>query len=375
MLLASVVAGRVGGGGDDRRGRRSVSVHADHRWRRRRLLRTQDAATCADRRTKPRRGCRSCRRSWRFSSRRVSAPLLTDIRRRLDTKGAPPSRQIARLQRLIDYLNNSLRNQFFAPIAFVLGLPVHLVHAIEVWRGEVGPHIPDWLRAVGEFEALACLAGFAFERPEHPFPKSSRRDLLRGRQIGHPLIPPRQCVHNVCLDEKTRLILISGSNMSGKSTMLRTIGTNLVLAQAGTRSGPKRLDVLGLSSRHGHADPRFAAKRRITVLRGRQPAQSRRRLVAAAAVPCSSSSTKSCREPIRTTGSIGSEGVFARLVTRGAIGLDDDARPGAHRAGQPPRQPRDQLPFRGFALDGKMTFDYRIRSGVVQKSNALESCG
>jgi hypothetical protein len=172
-----------------------------------------------------------------------SAPLLTDIRRRLDTQGLPPSRQIARLQRLIDYLNNSLRNQVFATIAFVLGLPVHLVHAIEVWRGEVGPHIPDWLRAVGEFEALACLAGFAYERPDHPFPEIlDGGSCFEATAIGHPVIPKTLCVSNdVALDERTRLILISGSNMSGKSTMLRTIGTNLVLAQAGAPVRAQRL--------------------------------------------------------------------------------------------------------------------------------------
>jgi hypothetical protein len=302
-----------------------------------------------------------------------SAPLLTDIRRRLDTHGLPPSWQIARLQRLIDYLNNSLRNQFFAPIAFVLGLPVHLVHAIEVWRGEVGPHIPDWLRAVGEFEALACLAGFAYERPEQPFPEildaGTRFDAS---EIGHPLIPRSQCVsNNVCLDEKTRLILISGSNMSGKSTMLRTIGTNLVLAQAGTTVRARRL-----------ATSVFQIG---TAMRIHDSLQSGESLFYAAVSRLKSVVDLSSRgrpllflfdEILQGTNShdrlIGSEGVIRALVTRGAIGLVTTHDLALTELVNRLDSHAINFHFEDSLIDGKMTFDYRIRPGVVQKSNALE---
>jgi MutS domain V len=302
-----------------------------------------------------------------------SAPLLTDIRRRLDTQGLPPSRQIARLQRLIDYLNNSLRNQVFATIAFVLGLPVHLVHAIEVWRGEVGPHIPDWLRAVGEFEALACLAGFAYERPEQPFPEildaGTRFDAS---EIGHPLIPRTQCVpNNVRLDEKTQLILISGSNMSGKSTMLRTIGTNLVLAQAGTTVRAQRL-----------ATSVFQIG---TAMRIHDSLQSGESLFYAAVSRLKSVVDLSSRgrpllflfdEILQGTNShdrlIGSEGVIRALVTRGAIGLVTTHDLALTELVNRLDSHAINFHFEDSLIDGKMTFDYRIRAGVVQKSNALE---
>jgi len=302
-----------------------------------------------------------------------SAPLLTDIRRRLDTQGLPPSRQIARLQRLIDYLNNSLRNQVFATIAFVLGLPVHLVHAIEVWRGEVGPHIPDWLRAVGEFEALACLAGFAYERPEQPFPEildaGTRFEAI---QIGHPLIPRSQCVsNNVCLDEKTRLILISGSNMSGKSTMLRTIGTNLVLAHAGTTVRAQRLST--------------SVFQMGTAMRIHDSLQSGESLFYAAVSRLKSVVDLSSHgrpllflfdEILQGTNShdrlIGSEGVIRALVTRGAIGLVTTHDLALTEMVNRLDSQAANFHFEDSLIDGKMTFDYRIRPGVVQKSNALE---
>ncbi len=302
-----------------------------------------------------------------------SAPLLIDIRRRLDTQGLPPSRQIARLQRLMGYLNNSLRNQVFATIAFVLGLPVHLVHAIEVWRAEVGPHIPEWLRAVGEFEALACLAGFAYERPEQPFPEIVETGArFEASEIGHPLIPRSQCVsNNVCLDERTRLILISGSNMSGKSTMLRTIGTNLVLAQAGTTVRAQRL-----------ATSVFQMGTAMRIHDSLQSGESLfyaavSRLKSVVDVPSNGRPLLFLFDEIlQGTNShdrlIGSEGVIRALVARGALGLVTTHDLALTEMVDRLDAKAINCHFEDSLIDGKMTFDYRIRPGVVQKSNALE---
>jgi len=299
--------------------------------------------------------------------------LLAEIRRRLQTQGTPPSRQIARLQRLIDYLNNCLRNQFFVPIAFVLRLPVHLVHAIEVWRADVGPHIPDWLRAVGEFEALACLSGFAFEHPDYPFPKIAETGVcFDARQLGHPLIPAHQCVRNdLRLDEQTRLVLISGSNMSGKSTMLRTVGTNVVLAQAGA---PVRAEALTLS-----------VLQLGTAMRIRDSLQSGESLFYAAVsrlkavVDCARNGRPLLflfDEILQGTNShdrlVGSEGVLRALVERGAIGLTTTHDLALTQIVQRLGSRAVNVHFEDALVDGKMAFDYRIRPGVVQKSNALE---
>ena len=308
-----------------------------------------------------------------IEEQRFTAPLLADIRRRLDTQGVPPSRQIARLERLMGYLNNSLRNQFFAIIAFMLGLPVHLVHAIEVWRAEVGPHIPDWLRAVGEFEALACLAGFAYERPDHPFPEIlDGGSCFEATAIGHPVIPKTLCVSNdVALDERTRLILISGSNMSGKSTMLRTIGTNLVLAQAGA---PVRAQRLATSTfRIG------------TAMRIHDSLQSGESLFYAAVsrlksivdVPADGSPLLFLFDEIlQGTNSHdrlqGSEGVLRALVNRGALGLVTTHDLALTEMVNRLDSKAVNFHFEDSLVDGKMTFDYRIRPGIVQKSNALE---
>jgi hypothetical protein len=308
-----------------------------------------------------------------LEQKQFEARLLTDIRRRLNTQGLPPSRQIARLQRLINYLNNSLRNQFFAPIALMLGLPVHLVHAIEVWRGDVGPHIPDWLRSVGEFEALACVAGFSYERPDQPFPEIvDAGTRFEATAIGHPLIPRAQCVSNdLCLDEQTRLILISGSNMSGKSTMLRTIGTNLVLAQAGGAVRAQRLATsvfqIGTAMRiHDSLQSGeslfYAAVARLKAVVG-MPNDGRPLLFL-------------FDEILQGTNShdrlIGSEGVLRALVNRGAVGLVTTHDLALTEMVGRLDSKAVNFHFEDSLVDGKMTFDYRIRPGIVKKSNALE---
>ena len=301
------------------------------------------------------------------------SPLLADIRRRLDTQGLPPSRQIARLQRLMNYLNNSLRNQFFAAIALVLGLPVHLVHAIEVWRAEVGPRIPEWLRAVGEFEALACLAGYSYERADQPFPQIlDAGTRFEATAIGHPLISRGQCISNdVCLDEQTRLILISGSNMSGKSTMLRTIGINLVLAHAGAPVRAERLTTSPL--------------RLGTAMRIHDSLQGGESLFYAAVSRLKSVVATAATGPpllflfdeiLQGTNShdrlIGSEGVLRALVNRGAVGLVTTHDLALTDMVNRLDSQAVNFHFEDSLIDGKMTFDYRIRPGVVQKSNALE---
>lgn len=299
--------------------------------------------------------------------------MLTKIRQRLETQGSPPSRQIDRLQRLIEYLNNSLRNQFFVPIAFVLRLPVHLVHAIETWRLNVGPQFPDWLRAVGEFEALACLSCFAFEHPDYPYPQLVETGAcFDAKQIGHPLIPASQCIRNdLRLDEQTRLVLISGSNMSGKSTMLRTVGTNLVLAQAGApvRAEGLTLSVLELG----------------TAMRIRDSLQSGESLFYAAVsrlkavVDCTRNGKPLLflfDEILQGTNShdrlVGSEGVLRALVERGAIGLTTTHDLALTQIVERLGSRGVNVHFEDVLKNGKMTFDYRIRPGVVQKSNALE---
>src|SRR5205085_2886934 len=84
--------------------------------------------------------------------------------------GAAPSQRIAQLGNLLDLLN-SRRNQFFAPVAYLMLWGTQMAHAIEAWRARSGPRIAAWLEVVGQFEALCALASYGYENPADPFPE------------------------------------------------------------------------------------------------------------------------------------------------------------------------------------------------------------
>jgi DNA mismatch repair ATPase MutS len=110
----------------------------------------------------------------------------------------------------------------------------HVLFALERWRRSVGPHVRDWLEAAGEIDALACFAAVRHDNPSWCQPRLVEQRVLRATALAHPLIPDtRRVANDVTVGPPGSTLLITGSNMSGKSTLLRAIGLNAVLAQAG----------------------------------------------------------------------------------------------------------------------------------------------
>ena len=128
----------------------------------------------------------------------------------------------------------------------------HIALAVDRWRRRHGAQVRVWLETVAEFEALSSLASYRYEQVGDPFPEIVSLDgrkasgaLFEATELGHPLLPAATMVRNdVSLSSDTQLLVISGSNMSGKSTLLRTVGVNAVLALAGA---PVRAQSLRLS--------------------------------------------------------------------------------------------------------------------------------
>lgn len=141
---------------------------------------------------------------------------------------------LRKLERLAATMTERNKEWFYAiSRALLVGTQTFL--AIEKWRTQHGRSLREWLRAWGEFESLLALAGYAYEHPGNTFPQLSRdRTMLEAKGLGHPLLPVATCVLNdVSLNEYVKFYVISGSNMAGKSTLLRAIGLNAVLAYAG----------------------------------------------------------------------------------------------------------------------------------------------
>src|SRR5262249_4611921 len=115
---------------------------------------------------------------------------------------------------------------------------VQVAFTAEAWKHSHGKQLRRWVGIAGEVGAVGLLGGDGDEHPEDVFPEIHEprpgRAFFEGEELGHPLIAAGKCVRNpVKLDSAMRLLLVSGSNMSGKSTLLRTVGINVVMAMAG----------------------------------------------------------------------------------------------------------------------------------------------
>jgi hypothetical protein len=310
-------------------------------------------------------------------------------------EGGGAAEAIARLRRLAGWYE-AQRNALFYPVALALMWGPNFALAIEAWRREHGPRIAAWLEALAEIEALASLAGYAFENPDDPFPQivDEGPPVIEGEDLGHPLLPRASCVRNsLALVPPVRAHVISGSNMSGKSTFLRTVGTNVILALAGApvRASSLRVSPLRLGATLRVQDSlREGASRFWAELL---------RLRAISDLADADPTLFLLDEIFHGTNShdrkIGAEALLRSLLERGAIGLltthdlalaeaaealapaatnmhfSDELRAGdtAPAAGA---RPPTAVESAEISATLELVFDYRMRPGVVRKSNALE---
>jgi hypothetical protein len=304
-----------------------------------------------------------------------TTPRLMALRQALMTDGVLPSRRIASLRSLVAWAD-SAHNLMFAPVAYVLLVRPQVALAISRWHREYGPVVADWLRVVGEVEALSALATFACEHPGDPFPELvAAGPVFEADGLGHPLLPGASSVRNdVRLGGAQRegpgMFVISGSNMSGKSTLLRSVGVNVVLALAGAPVRAVRLRlsplVLGATLRvedslhEGHS--RFYAE----ILRIRAIVEAARGPVPLLFL---------LDEILHGTNSydrrIGAEGIVRALLKLGAIGLVSTHDLALTELPAMLGNVAVNMHFEDRLEDGRMVFDYRMRPGVVEHSNAL----
>jgi hypothetical protein len=308
----------------------------------------------------------------RLERERFRCPLLATLRASLDSEGEPPSRRIGRLRRLMENLD-SRDNVFVRVIEIFVFWTPHWAYAVESWRRHSGHAVRRWLTATGEMEALCSLASHAFEHPADPFPEfTSNAPWLEAEAIAHPLLDEKRVVRNdVRMGGDLRLLVVSGSNMSGKSTLLRTLGVNAVLAQAGGTVRARRLVLsplaIGASIRVTDSLQGGVSRFYAEILRIRQILdQTSQSLPVLFLID----------EFLHGTNShdrrVGAEALVRSLVDRGAIGLittHDLAL--AHIADVLAGQAAN-VHFEDHIEDGRIHFDYIMRPGVVRKSNAIE---
>jgi hypothetical protein len=304
------------------------------------------------------------------------APLLVRLRTELRTGDVPPSLAVRRLSRLVALLD-SRRNQLFLPIATLTLWGTQLAFAIEAWRARHGAAITRWIEAVGTLEALSSLAGHAFENPADPFPEILDMPGARfeAEGLAHPLLPPAAAVPNdLTLGTGSggpQALLVSGSNMSGKSTLLRAVGINAVLAQAGAPVRARRLRMTPLTvgatlriqdSLQEGTSRFFAEVQRLADLV--RLARSDRPLLFLLDEILHGTNSHDRR--------LGAEGIVRGLLGRDAIGLvtTHDLALAAIADDLGPRAAN--VHFEDRLENGRLSFDYTLRPGIVRRSNALE---
>jgi DNA mismatch repair ATPase MutS len=308
----------------------------------------------------------------RMEKETYTSERLRELQTNLGREGRRPSQDIARLVKLVAYLDQR-RNEFFAIISITLLWATQFSFAIEAWRLRHGPEIESWLKNFGEFEALCALAGYAYEHPGDPFPEIVDGEvLLEADELRHPLIVPTACVPNtIALGKGLQLLLVSGSNMSGKSTLLRTVGINAVLAMAGgpVRAKRMKLSVLSIGATLHVQDSlqagisRFYAE--IQKLHDTMELNS-------GPLPVLFLLDEILHGTNSHDRAIGAEAIVRGLIERGAIGLVTTHDLALARVVDALAPRAKNVHFEDHLENGRMTFDYVLHPGVVQKSNALE---
>ena len=308
-----------------------------------------------------------------IENEQFSAPRLVAIREKLFGNGLRASECISRLGTLCD-LEDSRHNQVVHWIELVILYSLHVALALQRWREQYARLVVQWLDAIGEFEALISVATYAFEHPADSFPEVSASQTpprLYATRLQHPLMPARDCIPNdVALGDEPQVLLVSGSNMSGKSTLLRSVGVNAVLALMGA---PVRAESFRISGLTIGASMRISDSLQKGVSHFYAEITRIRRVVA---ISRPGPLLFLFDEILQGTNShdrrIGAEGVLRTLLQNGAAGLvttHDLAL--TELEGMFPGKIAN-VHFQEKLEAGKLSFDYRLRKGVVTTSNGLE---
>jgi hypothetical protein len=331
-----------------------------------------------------------------LEGRHFTSPKLTQLQAVLYRREIPASRAVRKLLVIVEYLQSS-GNWFVKIIDLFVFWSAQLVFAAEGWQKGFGPAIREWLNALGELEALAALSGYAYEHPHDVFAEltDEATDELPGKRIGgpayfeaeafaHPLIPEDRAVSNDLVlggqggavrGGTIRLMIVSGPNMAGKSTFMRAIGVNCVLAQCGAPVRARRLRMSRLSvaasisvfdSLQGGVSRFYAEIRRIKLIsdltRGPLPVLFL------------------LDELLSGTNShdrlVGTQFIVRSMVDQGAIGIVTTHDLALTKIPDSAVFQEDGMRainchFKDHIDNGELKFDYRLSPGIVQTSNAL----
>ncbi|MBV9033693.1 MAG: mismatch repair protein [Acidobacteriaceae bacterium] len=309
----------------------------------------------------------------RLERESFQSPYLQNLRKQLVVEGKPASARIAQLGRWIDWLHSS-DHSLLRAIGPVVLLFTQLALGIENWRRCSGQHVSQWLNAVAELEALSSFASLAFEHPGWSFPalNETGSPCFEACDLQHPLLPESRSVPNdLAFTGDLKLLIVSGSNMSGKSTLLRAVGLNCVLAWAGAPVAARRLRLsplqIGASIRVTDSllDNRSRFFAEISRIRQIVDLTKKNRPVLFLLDELLSGTNSHDRR-------IGAAAIIHKLIQSQAIGLVTTHDLALAHIQQDLNGSAQNVHFDDRIVSGQIEFDYRLKPGVVTHSNALE---
>jgi DNA mismatch repair ATPase MutS len=244
------------------------------------------------------------------------------------------------------------------------------IFRLEAWRRVCGGQVRRWFQSLAQLEALCSLAAYAYARPRHAFPRVGGPLRYEARGLGHPLLD-RPVVNDVSLPGPRSALLVTGSNMSGKTTLLRAMGANAVLALAGAPVCASSLELSVLQVLTGMR-VKDSLERGISYFYAEV---SRLRVLLDAASERRGEVMFLLDEILLGTNTverqIASREVLALLLRTGAIGAVSTHDLSLASLANSPELAVRNVHFRDTLRDGQMSFDYRLREGVVDTTNAL----
>ncbi len=287
--------------------------------------------------------------------------------------GGAASLALRRVAKTVDWMNSD-ENKVLAVLGPLVLLKTQLGFMVEKWRVQHGKHVAGWLDSLGEMETIFALGAYTFEHPSDVMPEISidtRSPEIEAEGLGHPLLPEGRSVRNDAhLSAAHPFIVISGSNMSGKSTWMRSVGTNLVLAMAGAPVRARKFRatpmMIGASMRTADSLQDGISRFYAEIKRLRQIADlTEKRAPVLFLIDEVLSGTNSHDRRI------GAAHIAKMLVRHGAIGMMTTHDLALTEVASEVNPPGANFHFEDQFADGKLLFDYKLRPGVVEKSNAL----
>jgi hypothetical protein len=307
----------------------------------------------------------------RIEHQEMRHPLLQRLQSGLQRAGEPAiSTHFHRFSRLYSFVEFK-RHQFHPVVNLFTLWDIHALFALEHWRARHGKEVRGWFEALAELEALSCLAGFAHDRPGFVWPALvAEGPRVEAKELGHPLLDA-PVLNDVSLPGPRHALLITGSNMSGKTTLMRAVGTNVVLALTGAPVCAREFTLSPLqvltSMRVKDSLERgvsyfYAEVQRIKAVLDAAAAAKGQALFLLDEILLGTNTRER---------QIASREVLRLLLGTGACGAVTTHDLSLAVLADEPGMRVVNVHFRDHLEDGKMVFDYKLRQGVVDTTNAL----